>query len=100
MFLKISYHQCLILISESTGEKIFVDTTEAQNYTTGDEYSSTHTQYFTQGIASASIYDFYVKLVAPIMDSYNSEVMESDEVYVTCYTNPKQLTGMLIQKWD
>ena len=39
------------------------------------------------------MYEFSVKLIAPLIDTYESEMMESEKVSVTCYTNPSQLSG-------
>ena len=54
----------------------------------------------TESIASATTYDFSVKLVADKMETltsagfYETIEMESNEATVKCYTNPAQLSGM------
>lgn len=78
----------------STGTKIHEGTTDYQNYTSyNTNYTQDQSLDFAYNIDSASMYEFSVKLIAPLIDTYESEMMESEEVSVTCYTNPSQLSG-------
>ena len=56
--------------------------------------SQIHSLDYIQDIDSANTYEFYVKLIAPNMEYYDSTVMESNEATITCYTNPAKLSGM------
>lgn len=71
------------------GDTLYFGTTESEIFT----MSQSHSSDYTQDIDSASTYEFSVKLVAPNMEYYDSTVMESNEVAITCYTNPTKLTG-------
>ena len=73
----------------TTGETLYFGTTESETF----NMSQSHSSDYTQDIDSASTYEFSVKLVAPLMEYYDSTVMESNEATITCYTNPAKLTG-------
>ena len=64
--------------------------TQAQDYSgeVGD-----HSLDFSQHIYPATTYEFTVKLVAPDLETYGSEEMESNDISITCYSNPSKLLG-------
>ena len=67
--------------------------TQAQDYSgeVGD-----HSLDFSQHIYPATTYEFTVKLVAPDLETYGSEEMESNDISITCYSNPSKLLGKKI----
>ena len=66
------------------------DFTQAEDYIgeIGD-----HSLHFSQHIYPATTYEFTVKLVAPDLEAYESEEMESNDISITCYSNPSKLLG-------
>ena len=52
-----------------------------------------HSLHFSQHIYPATTYEFTVKLVAPDLEAYESEEMESNDISITCYSNPSKLLG-------
>ena len=64
--------------------------TQAQDYSgeVGD-----HSLDFSQHIYPATTYEFTVKLVAPDLEAYASEEMESNDISITCYSKPSKLLG-------
>ena len=61
----------------STGTKIHEGTTDYQNYTSyNTNYTQDQSLDFAYNIDSASMYEFSVKLIAPLIDTYESEMME------------------------
>ena len=66
------------------------ESTQAEDYSgeIGD-----HSLDFSQHIYPATTYEFTVKLVAPDLEAYESEEMESNDISITCYSNPSKLLG-------
>ena len=87
-FLKINITKINIL--GETGETMSEESTQAKDYSgeIGD-----HSLDFSQHIYPATTYEFSVKLVAPDLEAYASEEMESNDISITCYSKPSKLLG-------
>ena len=84
----------------STGTVIYEGTYDDGSIETHELVISDTVADLSENIASATTYDFSVKLVADKMETltsagfYETIEMESNEATVKCYTNPAQLSGM------
>mgnify|MGYP001192732995 CR=1 FL=1 len=68
----------------------------SEEFTQAKDYSGEigdHSLDFSQHIYPATTYEFTVKLVAPDLETYGSEEMESNDISITCYSNPSKLLG-------
>ena len=68
----------------------------SEEFTQAQDYNGEIGDYsldFSQHIYPATIYEFTVKLVAPDLETYGSEEMESNDISITCYSNPSKLLG-------
>ena len=68
----------------------------SEEFTQAEDYIGEigdHSLHFSQHIYPATTYEFIVKLVAPDLEAYESEEMESNDISITCYSNPSKLLG-------
>ena len=68
----------------------------SEEFTQAEDYIGEigdHSLHFSQHIYPATTYEFIVKLVAPELEAYESEEMESNDISITCYSNPSKLLG-------
>jgi len=94
------YEYSYSVTESSTGTVIYEGMYDDGNIETHELVISDTVADLTESIASATTYDFSVKLVADKMETltsagfYETIEMESNEATVKCYTNPAQLSGL------
>ena len=107
MFEKLCNSPQKLWLLGSTGTVIYEGTYDDGSIETHELVISDTVADLSENIASATTYDFSVKLVADEMETltsagyYETIEMESNEATVKCYTNPAQLSGMykILRVW-